>query len=40
MKPILRLITFLGYIILIPVLIYFIFTGKHYLELFDKIDKL
>ena len=39
-KVILRTLAIIGLITVIPVFLYFIFTGKNYLEIFDKIDEL
>ena len=39
-KPILRLICFAGYITLTPLFLYWVFTGRNYFELFDKINEL
>lgn len=39
-KALLRLLAVVGIIIVLPMLIYFIFTGRNYIELFDNIDDL
>ena len=38
-KPILRLLCFIGLITLIPVLILYIFTGMNWMELFDLVEE-
>lgn len=38
-KPILRLLGFLGAITLIPMLVLYVFTGMNWFELFDTIEE-